>query len=156
LWSELLPYGKFHNLDKITLLYRESATQVTAKTTYTDNYGSTRGKIFSFHARRYFDLGERDAASYVKLILQKELTDIGELEEIGKVILKIIEANGRKGYFAPALLRKTFFVKWHWICLKSYHLNKGVFKTYFKYLVATGNMLRVRSMGAHFIKSLQS
>lgn len=156
LWSELLPYGKFHNLEEITLLYRESPTQITASKSYSAGYSALRRKVFALQGRRYFGLSEEQAEDYARLITQAEVADIAGLERMGAAMQKALQANMENGYFVPALLRRSLFIKWHWVCLKSYSLGRAVFKIYFRYIAATGNMLRLKSVGTHVLKMLKS
>jgi glycosyltransferase involved in cell wall biosynthesis len=156
LWSALLPYGKFHNLDEVTLFYRESPTQITASNSYSANYDELRRKVFAFQGGRYFGLSADEAEVYARLVTQAKVAGRSELEKMGEVMVKALRANAENGLFSPALLRKSLFIKWHWACMRSYFLGRGVFKTYFRYIVATGNILRLKSVGTHFIKMLKS
>ena len=156
LWSELLPYGKFHNLEEVTLLYRESTTQITASKSYSAGYSALRRKVFALQGSRYFGLSAEEAEDYARLITQAEPSGAAELERMGGTMLKALRANADNGYFQPALLRQSLFVKWHWICLRSYSLGRKVFPVYFRYIAASGNMLRLRSLGTHLIKMIKS
>jgi len=156
LWSEFLPYGKFHNLDKVTLLYRESPGQVTATSGYQAQYNSVQEKIFAFHAKTYFDLSEEDTAHYIKLITTGKIISLDELNKLGEIMLHVQAHNAESRLFSPRLLRKMLFIKWHWICFNSYDLGRHVFGIYFKYLSGSKNLLRLKSLSIHCIKMIQS
>ncbi len=156
LWSEFLPYGKFHNLDKVTLLYRESASQITSTADYTLQYNRVQEKIFAFHAKRYFNLSDEEQGYYVKMITSQKAHSFAELNKIGELILQVQQVNNRHMLFDRALLKKMLFIKWHWICFNSYDVGKDVFKIYFKYLVAGKNLLRLRSLSTHIVKMIQT
>jgi glycosyltransferase involved in cell wall biosynthesis len=155
LWSELLPYGKFHNLEEVTLLYRESTTQITASKSYSAGYSALRRKVFALQGTRYFGLSAEEAEDYARLITQAEPSGTAELARMGETMLKALRANADNRYFDPALLRQSLFVKWHWICLRSYSLGRKVFPVYFRYIAASGNMLRLKSLGTHLIKMIK-
>jgi glycosyltransferase involved in cell wall biosynthesis len=155
LWATLLPLGKFHNLKKITLFYRESASQITAGNTYDKNYNETQDKIFSFQAKEYFELNPEDTKLYVKLIKAKKKVSLKELDQIGKVMVYVLRQNKSRGLFNNDLLKKMLFIKWHWACYNSYYLGKGVFKIYIKYTIASKNLMRLKSIVTHFFNSLR-
>ena len=151
LWAALLPFGKFYNLNKITLDYRESSTQVTATNVYSKNRIETREKIFSFQAKEYFELNNDQAYLYVKLIDQRKVISLEELNKVGQLIITILNYNKKKKLFKHAILKKLFFIKWHWLCFHSYHLGKNVGKIYLKYILLSKNLTRIKSLATHFL-----
>lgn len=154
LWSALLPYGKFHNLEQVTLLYRESPTQVTAQKTYSKNYIAARKRIFSLHARSYFGLEDRQVDRYLQLVMGLQIMSVQELEEAGLICMQALKKNAETGLFDDALLKRYFFIKWHLLCLKSYGLGKKVFTVYKKYVPRTSTVSGIKSAGLQFIKML--
>jgi len=152
LWSVLLPLGKFHNLENVTLLYRESPGQVTSQKIYSQTHIAAREKIFAIHASKYFKLEEEDIQRYVRFTMNKEITSLEELEKIGSLCRQILKHNLHSKLFDPFLLQQHLFIKWYWSCNGSYHLGKKVFFIYLRYLSSNSVLSKVKSIGLQFIK----
>ena len=150
LWSELLVYGKFHNLNKVTLQYRESDSQVTSTLGYEERRKNSLSKIYSLHASKYFNFQDKDAVLYSNLILGNKALSINELERQGELIINILKKNYK--ILEKSKARNFFFIKWHSLCFESYDLGKSVFIIYFKYILLSKNFFRAKSLTAHFFK----
>ena len=152
LWSEMLPYGKFYNLNKPTLLYRESESQITSNKEYANNYKLARKRIFLLQASLYFDLDKDSGDLYSKLIAGDNIDSLEELQAVGKVLVRIRNKNLKNKLFDNRELSNFLFIKWHWMCYHSYGLGKKAFRIYLKYMLAGGNIFRAKSILIHFIK----
>lgn len=155
LWSKLLLLGKFKNLEEVTLFYRESNTQITAKKDYIKNYDKVRDKIFEYHAKHYFSLDESEVKLYCKLIVNRKIFSIEELIQIGKILKKIILYNSNNGLFNDSLLKQFIFIKWHFLCLNSYHLGSRVFNIYLEHMQGNNLISRISSTTKHFFKKIK-
>jgi glycosyltransferase involved in cell wall biosynthesis len=142
LWSSLIPFGKFKNLDEITLLYRQSDSQVTAQKRYSDNYVAARRIIFRRQGRNFFDLDEERADLYVTLILGLKIHNVKHLLNIGNLYLRVLRTNRQKLLFDQAKLNRFLFTKWHSLCVNSDIQNAAVFGVYSKYAILTKNVPR--------------
>lgn len=150
LWSELLPYGKFHNLRKVLIDYNKSNPhQMTAQPVYKDNYFKFRGRMHLFDGKRYFNLSEAEAEMYCQLIRSEKAASFEKLEETIRLIEKIMAQNEKNALFDGGLLRKFLLFRWYYVCLNSYDLGGRTFFLYLKGIKTTEqffNMLAILSL----------
>lgn len=133
LWSELLPYGKFHNVRKVLIEYNKSnPDQVTARPGHRENYSVFRKRMHLFHGRRYFDLSEEEAERYLQLIRSEKAGSFENLEETRRLMKRIMAGNERNGFFDRRLLQKFLLYRWYYVCLNSYDLGSRIFLDYIK------------------------
>jgi glycosyltransferase involved in cell wall biosynthesis len=156
LWSDLLPFGKFHNLDRVTLLYRESATQVTAQKKYTDNYLEVREKIFIRHAKTYFSLRGNEIEMYTDLIINRKAKSLSDVNRTGQLIKQLLLHNEKSGLFNHQMLGNFLFIKWYGFCNNAYHLSRRVFPIYLRYLQGDKIGSKIKSVGNQFITMVKS
>jgi glycosyltransferase involved in cell wall biosynthesis len=147
LWSELLPLGKFHNLPRVTLLYRESDSQITRSKVYKEKYESLRTLIFRLQSRLYFGFNEENSTSYINFINCNEEISLVELEKMGKIVLKILEINKTNRLFRQSLLKRLLLIKWYWNCYNAHFaVGKRSLVIYMKYLIATKSFFRIHTI----------
>ncbi|HQQ96782.1 MAG TPA: glycosyltransferase family A protein [Cyclobacteriaceae bacterium] len=142
LWSEMLPYGKFKNLDEVTLLYRESPTQVTSSVNYKVNYVLARKYIFEKQARQYFDLGPSDCERYSRFITGDYPVIRDELVLTGRLLLSILKVNSNRRLFNQKRLNRFFFIKWHSTCARAICQPLLLFLIYARFALLSSNIPR--------------
>ena len=155
LWSDLLLYGKFKNLTKVTLLYRESTSQITSQKSYSKNYVDARAKIFTKHAVKYFGLVGAQIDMYVKFISSGKIDTIEELSNMGELFLRLLKTNNLKLLFDPYNLKRFLFIKWHWLCLRTEFKGVNVLLVYYKYSLLSYNIPRARLFGIDLLFRLR-
>jgi glycosyltransferase involved in cell wall biosynthesis len=143
LWSALLPLGQFHNLEKCTLFYRESPTQITAGREYGATVYKSRDAIYRFQGMTYFRLNEEDSALYARLVLNDSPADEKKFQRIAEVMRIVVQANEFQHLFDQRLLKKKLFIKWFWFCVNYPGRISIVISTFVKGLRKTGNIHRV-------------
>ena len=120
-------YGKLHNLQKVSSIYNKAnSSSITAGKEYKQDYPIARRNIFENHARKYFSLNEEDTRRYIRLhacsdrflqvIMPKELLSAAELEDIGRLLVSILEHNNSTGLFKKGQLRTFLILKWVMAC----------------------------------------
>lgn len=131
LWSDMLPYGKFHNLRKVLIEYNQSNPgQVTASPGYKEKYSTFRRRMHLFHGKRYFNLDDEEAEIYFQLIRGDRAETPEKLEKTNRLMAKILVQNGKNGFFDGRLLKKFLLFRWHYVCLNSYNLGARTFIGY--------------------------
>ncbi len=150
LWSELLPYGKFHNLKKVLIDYNKSnPDQVTARPVHKENYFRFRRRMHLFHGKRYFNLSHAEAEIYWRLIRSEKAGSIDALDETRRLLAKIMMENLKNGFFHQGLLKKFLLFRWYYVCLNSYELGARTFFSYVKGIKTTQqyfNILAILSL----------
>jgi glycosyltransferase involved in cell wall biosynthesis len=146
LWSMLLPFGQFHNLGYVTLLYRESVGQITAQGQYSANRIASLSRIYALQGKEYFGLNEGQARLYADLVLGGQNTSSVQLSEIGKLLSLVLTGNSGRRLFDQERLRHFLFVKWHAYCKKYPGNTVSVCYQFLRYLLQTGNFIRSYSV----------
>lgn len=103
LWSRLLMYGRFHNLQKELLYYRESASQITQKLDYEKRRSLSRRKIYMRQAAEYFGFDDEQSALYAESILCTK-GDRWEVAAFMKCFGDALEVNHERKIFSESNL----------------------------------------------------
>jgi hypothetical protein len=144
LWSQMMHYGKLHNLEMVSSVYNKSNDgSTTAGNYYKSAYPIARKNIFENHAKSCFLLSDKDTARYIRLhacsdrflrvIMPRQPASASELADIGQLIVNILKQNGKSGLFDKKLLRNFFLVKWTLACYNSRIYRPAVMNTYIKW-----------------------
>lgn len=150
LWSEMLRYGKLHNLQEISSIYNKANNlSITAGKDYRHDYPLARRTIFESHAKQYFDLNEEDTRKYIRLhacsdrflqvIMPKMLVSAEELEDIGRLVVQILKKNNHTGFFKKRWLRNFLALKWIMACYNNRRFHTKTLRISFRWLTLMYN-----------------